>query len=538
MKGLLIKFLINFEIIYDKILTRLTTMPSFSFLKFNKAFWDILYEYKDISINYYINLIMDFKNKLKSKNFWYEIFYNNKESIIINILLYFCFAPIFRFVFKIIGFLFLLIYGLYYLFINLLFDLIIKYLDIYARKWRILYDPLAVEELNDLRKVVLFVGFKENLLEILKKKNDVNLDGVVYKEEFHLRVIRVGMNILLFFIWSLPVFLSFFSYIVRAISVIIQGYCKIFRWYMTIRVARILKRIYLFLGHRLKLYRFRYWLYLRKIMRFKSRLRRKTLVRLSGFYNGMLKSFLTKLYYKVSYKFLLKKLFLRVRLIFGKIYLKFMTNIVYRDRETFTESKIQHRNQYIKYYNIVKTPIDYKFHSKYSFNINLFEIISNIINDRIVNRLKPLAYGIKDINGIKNINQIVGFYDSMVFKYRAIKYGSILNILNYYSIIGGIVFLVNNAISFDVSKFLKLNFFFRRYRFRFLKFKFWFVYHIYYNIFNQLYILMYICYLKIYKYIYYIYVFSTFIIGCFFHLLKIIFKFLKYIFLIIITRTK
>ena len=58
---------------------------------------------------------------------------------------------------------------MYRLFINFIFDLIIKYVNVYAIKFHILYDSSVIEEINDLRNIILLIDFKKKFLDIFNR---------------------------------------------------------------------------------------------------------------------------------------------------------------------------------------------------------------------------------------------------------------------------------------------------------------------------------------------------------------------------------
>jgi hypothetical protein len=82
-------------------------------------------------------------------------------------------------------------YGIYFIILNFIFDLIIAYVDVYARKLRVFYDSTLIDDINELRKVFLFTNFKQNFLKNFVQKKDVVIEGLVYKEELNFKFVRI-----------------------------------------------------------------------------------------------------------------------------------------------------------------------------------------------------------------------------------------------------------------------------------------------------------------------------------------------------------
>jgi len=135
-------------------------------------------------------------------------------------------------------------YSFYFIFVNFLFDLIIKYVDIYARKIRVFYDKTLIEEINEVRRIILFINVKENFKKIFKPTKDKIVGGFVFKEEKHTRYKRIFFDVLLFFIWHMPLILGFISYLVRVFLALIWGYFLIVFFYFAEKIIRVFKRFF------------------------------------------------------------------------------------------------------------------------------------------------------------------------------------------------------------------------------------------------------------------------------------------------------
>jgi hypothetical protein len=109
-------------------------------------------------------------------------------------------VPLFRLIFVILVCLKNFVYSFYFISINFIFDLIIKYVDVYARKIRVFYDKTLIEEINEIRRIILFINVKENFRKIFRKAKDINVEGFIYKEEAYKRYKRIFFDLLLFFI--------------------------------------------------------------------------------------------------------------------------------------------------------------------------------------------------------------------------------------------------------------------------------------------------------------------------------------------------
>jgi len=506
MKEWLIRILIDFEIFYDKIL---------SWFYLDETFWKVFYIYRLTYKNYFINLFFFIIKTLISKNFWISLFYNKNDGIIISLFLLLFFAPIFRFIIIIIKGIFSIILDIYRIFINFIFDLMLKYLNFYAIKFRIIYHTTVVEEVNELREVALLIGFKQKFLNIFKARKEVNIDGLIYKEEWFFWAPRVFMNFILFFIWSLPSFFSFVSYLVRLFFKLLSNYFRVFFWYFSNKILKLL-RILDRKTWPLKYYyrKLKYFIFLKKVIRIKRKLKRRNIIQVF-LVNNLVKKLLIKLYKDVSYFFRLKNysLWLKVK----KLRKNFKKN-----NEFFFLKKKQAFYNYYKYFLLYNKDIN-EDHYKSISNINLYYKIYNKINDKIINRLKYIDY---DFHDDHEYNDYIKYY------FLTFKQGTFLHMYNYYTIFSGFhSFIgknVNNYMLFK-SKFK----FYKKFKLRILKIKFWYWANIYLDYVVNLQIIIYFIFSRIYKYLYLFFSFIYYLLYCFFHFVYLFLKFFWYLFLII-----
>jgi len=505
------EWLIKLVSVYDRVL---------DFFQLDEAFWKIFYSYKDIIKEYYLKLFINFVNTLKDKSFWYKIFYNNKFGIFYNLLLLLCFAPIFRFIWILVTGILMLIYSVYYILINFIFDLIIKYIDVYAKKIHVLYDSSLIEEINDLRTIMLLVKFKENFLENFKARRDVNIDGFIYKEEFHLKVGRIFFNVILFFIWSLPLFLSFFSYLVRAAFSLIKSYFLIFFWYNSAKFVKFLREKYIRHGLKVKIYNIRFWKFNKKIMGFFKKFKRKNIINFNKYYNALLLKIFDRIYDDVSIYFKVRKKILKLKV-------KKLKKIYRKQSSKNKKLKLALYDQYIYNYYLLKNPINADYFINKIFKINLFNFISDFIDDKIVNRLKLINENAKEIDNIDNTK-----YHPIYFKYLLVKSGSFFHRLNYNSILIMVHFFIGKYFNdYDFFKFRSK--FFRRFRVVYLRIKSKFIYHIYYKIYFPFYVVIRTIFFWIYWFFYLIFSIFYYIFLCLFYSIIIFLKFLWYLIIII-----
>ena len=195
----------------------------------NDVFFLLIKKYKkEVIKEYYKDFFNKFFSELFSISFWISIFYNKSNSFFVNILLNLLLAPFFRLIKVILLCLKNLLYSFYFILINFIFDLIIKYVDVYARKLRVFYDKSLIEEINEVRRIILFIKVKENFKRIFRPSKEINVDGFIYKESWKIRYNRIFFDLLLFFIWHMPLILSFISYLVRVLFSLFWGYFLIY----------------------------------------------------------------------------------------------------------------------------------------------------------------------------------------------------------------------------------------------------------------------------------------------------------------------
>jgi len=86
---------------------------------------------------------------------------------------------------------------------------------------------------------------------------------------------------------------------------------------------------------------------------------------------------------------------------------------------------------------LLKSTINIKFIINKIFEINIFNFVSNFLNDRIIKKLIPLNDNVNKVNLISYTE-----YYYIYFYYLFIKYGSSLYKLNYNAIIGMVHFFI------------------------------------------------------------------------------------------------
>ena len=493
------------------------------FFTLDEVFWVVFYSYKDIIKNYYMKLFIDSIDALKSKSFWLKLIYNEKYGIFYNILILLFLGPIFRFIILLLNCFLMLIYSVYYLIINFIFDLILKYINVYAKKLHILYDSSLIEEINDLRKIMLLIRFKDNFLENFKARKEINIDGFIYKEEFYLKVSRIFFNVILFFIWSWPLFLSFFSYLVRLGLKLLKNFLRIYWWLFLAKSAKLLRNILIFNKNRFRFYRFRWWKFTKKFIFLLGRFKRKNVIKFNKYNNAILLHIFDRIYDDVSMYFKFRRKFLKYKV---KMLKKRYKNAY--DKKL----KLKLYDKYIYFSYLLKMPININFFVNKIFVINLFNFVSNFLDDKIIKKLIPLNDNVNKVNIISYTE-----YYYIYFNYLLIKYGSSLHKLNYNAIIGMVHFFIGSKLNYyDLITFKsksELKFFRKFIIVPYLKLKSRFIYKVSHNMLFPIYLVIRFISFWIFWFLYLIFTLFYYIFLCFFHFVVILLKFLLFLFIII-----
>lgn len=467
---------------------------------------------------YYMNLFNRFYIEFKSASFWISILYNKSDGFIINILKNLLLAPVWRLIKVIIACLMKIFYSFYFIFVNFLFDLIIKYVDIYARKIRVFYDKTLIEEINEVRRIILFINVKENFKKIFKPTKDKIVGGFVFKEEKHTRYKRIFFDVLLFFIWHMPLILGFISYLVRVFLALIWGYFLIVFFYFAEKIIRVFKRFFFWvLIKYTKVYKIKFKRILGKRYRAMFKLKRQLILKTNrlSFFLYML---IEKLYDNISIWFILKNVILRKLKSKIKLF-RDIISLVKNGNIRFFKYKLYR----LKYNNLLMKASEISI--KENIFINIFAHVKKNVDDHFINRLEPLNHNISNMDSYLSKRELS--------KFNILRFGSILQKLNKESILAMVhKFVVTyNLDNYNIKK---MRF---KYKYKYIKRlkkkKNRFFLLIYWELIFPINYFFYCIAVRVLFIIYIVLCFFLYIIRCILFLLLCLLKFIFYILVII-----
>ena len=356
------------------------------------------YYKKEFIRHYYQDLFNRFITELKSSSFWISIFYNKSYGIIINMLSYFFFVPLFRFIKVIIICLNNLIYSFYFICINFIFDLIIKYVDVYARKLRVFYERSLIDEINEVRRILLFINVKKNFKKIFRPSKKITVKKHVYTEEWYIRYHRIFFDVLLFFIWHMPLILGFISYIVRVIFSLIWGQILIVFWFFAKKFMRRFRKFYIWIRFTRKVYWLKFRFLYKSRRRMVSNIKRKSILKINKFF-AFITLFMQKLYDNISIFFKPRNKFLIILKLRVGFFFNYIILLKSRDLRLFETNKIRFR-----YYSLLKKT--YKILITRDVFFNFFFYLKQYIDNIFINRLQPFDYYVNMHTNRRNLNKL------------------------------------------------------------------------------------------------------------------------------------